>query len=127
MAAQVTARNWSVSDAGVQANGAAGADNTLEVSVGGELQTDSRRAGHRPIRLGARYAKLPFLLGGGQPSEWGVSLGSGMRFRPASDARDVGAIDLSIERIQRKQGTAFSESAWVLSVGVSIFTGGSTP
>ncbi len=128
VAAQVTARNWSVADEGIRANGAPGAENTIEVSAGGELQTDSRRSGQRPIRFGARYATLPFLIsGGGQPSEWGVSLGSGMRFRPASDARDVGAIDLTIERVQRKQGTAFTESAWILSVGVSIFTGSSTP
>lgn len=126
VAAQVTARNWSVADAGLRDNGAPGAENTIEVSAGGELQTNSRRSGHRPIRFGARYATLPFLLGAGeQPSEWGVSVGSGMRFRPASDARDVGAIDLTVERIQRKQGTAFTESAWVLSVGVSIFTSGS--
>lgn len=122
----MTARNWSVADAGLRDNGAPGAENTIEVSAGGELQTNSRRSGHRPIRFGARYATLPFLLGAGeQPSEWGVSVGSGMRFRPASDARDVGAIDLTVERIQRKQGTAFTESAWVLSVGVSIFTSGS--
>ncbi|MEO5826787.1 MAG: hypothetical protein ABIR59_12930 [Gemmatimonadales bacterium] len=127
LAAQVTARNWSVADEGIRANGAPGSKNTIEVSGGGELQTDSRRSGHRPIRFGARYATLPFLIGSGQPSEWGVSLGSGMRFRPASDARDVGAIDLTIQRVQRKQGTAYTESAWILSVGVSIFTGSSTP
>lgn len=128
VAAQVTARNWSVADAGLRANGAPGAENTIEVSAGGELQTDTRRAGHRPIRFGARYSTLPFaLIAGEQPSEWGVSIGSGMLFRPASDASDVGAIDLTIERVQRKQGTAFTEAAWILSVGVSIFTRGSTP
>ena len=125
IAAQLTSRNWSVADDGLRANGGVGARNTLELSAGAEWQTNARRIGHRPIRLGVRHAKLPFLLvEGEQPTEWGVSVGSGLRFRPSSDARDVGGLDIALERIQRKQGPDYSESAWLLSVGVSIFTGG---
>ena len=128
LAGQVTSRNWSTADDGIVANGAIGARNTFEASVGGEISTNVRRPGQRPLRFGARYAKLPFLLATeGQPSEWGVSVGTGMRFRPNSEARDAGGLDLTLERIQRKQGSAYTESAFVLSVGVTIFTGGGAP
>lgn len=125
IASQVTRRDWSVADEGIRAAGAAGARNTLDVSAGVELLSNTRRPGQRPLRLGVRYAKLPFLIAGNpQPEEWGVSGGTGMRFRPSADSRDVGGIDLTLERIQRKSGTAYTESAWVLSVGLTIFTGG---
>ncbi len=128
LSAQVTSRSWSKADDGVRENGAIGARNTLELSAGAEIVTNSRRPGHRPIRLGVRHAKLPFLLAAAdQPTEWGVSAGTGLRFRPSSESRDVGGLDLTLERIQRKQGSDYKESAWILSVGVTIFTGGTTP
>lgn len=125
VAGQVARRNWSVADEGLRASGAAGARSTLDVAGGVELLSNPRRPGQRPLRLGVRYAKLPFLIADNpQPEEWGVSAGTGMRFRPAADSRDVGGIDLTIERIKRKSGTAYTESAWVLSVGLTIFSGG---
>ncbi len=125
VAGQVASRNWSVGNEQLRAEGATGARNTFEASGGVELISNTRRPGQRPLRLGVRYAKLPFLIAGSpQPEEWGVSAGTGMRFRPSADSRDVGGIDLTVERIQRKSGTAYTESAWLLSVGLTIFTGG---
>jgi len=125
LSAQVSHRGWDVADSGLRANGAVGARSTIDVSGGIELINDPRRPGDRPIRIGVRYATLPFLLADtDQPSEWGVSIGSGLRFRPGTDSRDVGGIDVALERIQRSQGSNYSESAWILSVGLSIFTGG---
>ena len=73
------------------------------------------RPSRRPIRFGGHYATLPFLLEvGQQPTEVGVSAGSGMSF-----AQDRGGIDLAAEYLWRSAGE-FKERVFQLSIGVSV-------
>ena len=97
------------------AAGGTGADNTFEVAVGGEYVGDPRRPHRRPIRFGFHYATLPFPLRPGvQPTEFGVALGSGVRF-----AQDRAGVDLSLEYLSRSAGD-FEDRGLVVSVGVSV-------
>lgn len=108
-------RTWSGANSDLLAEGGTGADNTFEVAVGGEYIGDPRRPQHRPIRFGAHYATLPFPLQPGvQPTEFGVSVGSGVRF-----AQDRAGVDLAVEYLRRSAGD-FKESAFVISVGVAV-------
>jgi hypothetical protein len=119
LAGQATLRNWSKSDAGLVAAGAVGARDTKEFSGGIEIFRDPRRPNNKALRLGVRYTDLPFLLdAAGQPSELGFSIGSGIRF-----ARDLGGLDFAVERVQREQGSGYKESAWQVTVGVSVRPG----
>jgi hypothetical protein len=119
IAGQAILRDWSKADSGLVANGAIGARDTREVSGGIELYTNARRPSNKPIRLGVRYAELPFLLSTlGQPSEFTLSAGTGIRF-----ARDLGGIDLALERVRRKQGTDFTETGWQFTLGISVRPG----
>ncbi len=113
---QSTWRSWSVANADIIEQGGLGALNTYEVSGGIEILTSRSRPGHRPLRAGFRYGTLPFpITSGDRPSEFGVSVGTGLRF-----SRDRGGVDVSLERIRRTQGSAFTENATILTVGVSI-------
>lgn len=112
----IATQNWSVASPGVEALGGVGARNTIEVAGGLELIRNQRRPEQLPIRLGVRHAELPFLLAqGSQPRELGVSVGTAFRF-----GGDRGGADLTLERIRRTQGGEYSETAWQLSVGVSL-------
>ncbi len=110
------ARTWSAANSDLLAQGGAGARNTIEGSFGAEYTPDVRRPLRKPLRLGVRYATLPFPLGldASQPHEFGLALGTGTRF-----AADRAGVDLSVERLWRS-ADAHSERAWVLSVGVSV-------
>lgn len=122
VASQITRRNWSVANQGIVDQGGVAAKNTIEYSGGVEIIRNLRNRDQLPLRLGVRYAQLPFLVGdGGQPSEIGFSAGTGLRF-----ARNQAGFDIAVERMRRTQGSAFRETAWVLSVGVSMQTGGRT-
>jgi hypothetical protein len=108
-------RTWSGANSDLLASGGTGADNTFEVAAGGEYIGDPRRPYRRPIRFGAHYARLPFPLQPGvQPKEFGVSVGSGVRF-----AQDRAGIDLSVEYLRRSAGD-FKERAFLISVGVGV-------
>ncbi len=120
VAAMVSSRDWSVANDGLVSQGAVGARNTVEYSAGLEYARNTRVRDQQPIRLGVRYAQLPFLLvQSTQPKELGISVGTGVRF-----AKGAAGIDLGLERIRRTQGSAFVETAWVLSVGVVVRSGG---
>ncbi|MEO5800198.1 MAG: hypothetical protein ABIZ70_09945 [Gemmatimonadales bacterium] len=122
-AGTVMRRNWSSADAGLREEGAIGAVNTFEASGGLEILSSIRRPAQKPLRLGVRYAELPFLLTtAGRPKEVGVSIGSGLRF-----AGDRGGIDLALERFQRKQGSDYRETGWIFSVGISVRSAGFRP
>jgi hypothetical protein len=109
-------RNWSVADSDIQAEGAPGARNTVGVNGGIELIRNARQPLKYPLRLGAHYTTLPFLLvSDPQPHEFGVSLGTGRRF-----AADRGGFDIAIERIWRSQGSGYTEGATVITVGISV-------
>jgi hypothetical protein len=108
-------RTWSGANGDLLAQGGSGSDNTVEVAFGGEFVVDSRRPNRTPIRFGAHYATLPFLLPPGlQPTELAASLGSGARF-----AQDRASLDLSVGYLARSAGE-FEERGFVLSFGVGV-------
>jgi hypothetical protein len=108
-------RTWSGANSDLLAQGGTGAENTLEITAGAEYISDPRRPTRRPLRLGARYARLPFpLVPGTRPHEIGVSAGSGMRF-----AQQRAGIDLALEHVWRSEGV-YKERGFVLSLGVSV-------
>jgi len=115
LASQVVVKTWSAANSDLLAQGGNGADNTVEVSLGGEYTPDLRRPARRPLRFGARYGSLPFLLvPGEQPHEFGVSIGSGIRF-----AQDRAGIDLGLEHVWRSAG-AYSERALLVNLGMTV-------
>ena len=119
VATQAVYRTWASANQGMVSLGAPGAKNSLELSAGGELTSRVRRTTQFPLRIGLRYATLPFLIGEGvpvQPHEFALSVGTGARF-----ARQRGGIDVSLERVWRSaSGTDISERAWLLYTGFSI-------
>ena len=116
LAGHVSYQTWSAANSDLLARGGLGAMNTWEVAVGGELVGDPERPYRRPLRVGLRYAQLPFpLTPGEQGREIGVSLGTGARF-----AALRAGVDLAVERVWRREGPDFSETAWILTAGVSI-------
>ena len=116
-AAQATMRTWSGANSDLLEQGGNGAKNTLELNAGFEYARDPRAAWRRPIRLGVHYTQLPFLLTAGaeQPTEFGVSLGTGTRF-----AGQRGGIDLAVEKNWRRAGSDYKESGWLLILGISV-------
>ena len=109
-------RNWSVADANLVALGGIGSTNTTEWSAGLEYVPDPRHIARKPIRLGFRHGQLPFPLSRGvNVSESGVSLGTSLRF-----VNDRAGVDLALERVWRKGGPKFSESAFLLTAGFTI-------
>ena len=108
-------RTWSGANSDLLATGGTGADNTFEVALGGEYIGNPRRPYRRPIRIGAHYATLPFPLQPGlQPTEFGVSVGSGVRF-----AQERAGVDLAVEHLWRSAGD-FKERGFVISLGVAV-------
>jgi hypothetical protein len=108
-------RTWSGANSDLLEQGGTGAENTIELALGAEYTPDPARPSRRPIRFGARYARLPFpLVPGSQGKEFGISAGSGMRF-----AQQRGGVDLALEHVWRSEGV-YSERAFVLSFGISV-------
>lgn len=116
LAAQTMVRTWSGANSDLLRLGGTGAHNTVEVSVGGEYTSDLKRPYQRPLRFGARYASLPFLLvpGGEQGREFGISAGSGIRF-----AQQRAGVDLALEHVWRTEGS-YKERGFIVSVGISV-------
>lgn len=115
IAGQTLVRTWSGANSDLLAQGGTGAQNTVEAAVGAEYTSDPKRPYRRPLRFGARYATLPFpLLPGLQGREYGVSVGSGLRF-----AQQRAGLDLALEHIWRSEG-AYSEKGFILSLGVLV-------
>jgi hypothetical protein len=115
LAAQGLVSTWSGANSDLLDQGGTGARNTVSLALGGEYTPDLRRPARRPIRFGARYGTLPFpLVAGEQPHEFGVSLGSGIRF-----AQERAGIDLGLEHVWRSAG-AYSERAFLINVGVTL-------
>lgn len=109
-------RTWSGANSDLRARGGPGAENTLELSVGGELVRNLRHPGKLPVRFGARYAELPFPIEpGAQPHEVSVTLGTGTRF-----AQDRAGFDLSLEQTWRRADGGYRERAFSLIVGLSV-------
>jgi len=111
-----TMSNWSVADSSLVAQGSPGARNSHTVSAGLEFFRDKHHPLKYPLRVGVRYSSLPFLLvPGAQPNEFSVAIGTGRRF-----AQDRGGFDLAIERVWRAGGTGYSESATLVTIGISV-------
>jgi len=108
----VTHQSWSDAHGDLQANGGANAYDTWEVGTGVELGgTPATKM--IPLRLGFRYAQLPFSPNEDQPREIGVSFGTAILF-----AGGRGIFDLSVERINRKGGGA-EEREWYLTFALT--------
>ncbi len=115
-AAAYQAKQWSASRADILSLGGVGAENTYEVSTGFEWLRANRNPQHRPIRFGGHYATLPFpLLTGRQAHEYGLSVGSGVRF-----TQGRGGLDLTVQQLWRSDGASYTERATVVTLGVSI-------
>jgi hypothetical protein len=109
-------RNWSVANDDLVAQGGIGSVNSTELSAGIEYLTNPRRMFHRPIRLGVRRATLPFPLRlGDKTTETSVSLGTSFRFMA-----ERAGFDVAVQRVWRKGGTGFDETATLLTLGVSV-------
>ena len=117
VAGQATLRTWSGANSDILEQGGPGAKNTLELNAGVEYARDPRANWRRPIRLGVHYSQLPFLLtaAGDQPTEFGISIGTGTRF-----AGQRGGIDLAIEKNWRSAGSDYQESGWLFIIGISV-------
>jgi hypothetical protein len=115
LAAQTLFRTWSGANSDLLQQGGVGAENTFAVAAGAEYTWDLRRPYRRPLRVGAYYARLPFpLVAGEQGREFGISLGSGIRF-----AQQRAGVDLALEHVWRSEGV-YSERAFIVSLGVSV-------
>ncbi len=115
-AGQVLKHNWSSANADIVANGGVGAVNTVEAAAGLEFTPNPRRPERHPLRLGFRYAQLPFPLAvGSNAKEYGATVGTGYSF-----AADRAALDLSVERVWRNQDAQYYERAWLVSVGITV-------
>lgn len=87
---------------------------TWEVGSGLEITSGPRGGGKFPLRLGVRYAQLPFSPSNAQPREWNFSVGTGAPF-----AANRAVIDIALERFQR-DGAGARERGWYLTVGFTI-------
>ncbi|MFN8651152.1 MAG: hypothetical protein U0133_20395 [Gemmatimonadales bacterium] len=116
LAASGTYKTWSSANSDFLNQGAPGARNTLELNAGGEFVRNLRRPSRLPIRLGVRYADIPFpVIEGGKPKEFSISAGTGTRF-----AQERGGVDLTLEQTWRSEGSAYKERAFTLLLGLSI-------
>ncbi len=114
VATQGIYRTWSGANSDLQAIGAPGAENTVDLSLGAEL-VNPRKPYRLPLRFGARYATNPYPLAtGSQPSEVAVSVGSGTRF-----AQQRGGLDLALEYLWRSAG-GLEERALQITLGVTV-------
>lgn len=109
-------RTWSAANSDLLASGGVGAENTLELSFGGEYVRNLRRPTNLPVRFGVRYAQLPFpIQAGEQAREITVSLGTGTRF-----AQERAGFDFSLEQAWRSGSGGYKERAFSAVIGLSI-------
>ncbi|MCZ6917722.1 MAG: hypothetical protein O7I93_13170 [Gemmatimonadetes bacterium] len=106
-------RSWSRSAADLAASGSNAFD-TWEVGSGLEFGTDPTGRGHFPLRVGVRYAQLPFSPTLEQPTEWNFAIGTGAMF-----AARRAIVDVALERFQR-DGAGATERGWYLTIGITI-------
>ncbi len=106
-------RSWSRAQDDLAGTGTRAFD-TWEVGSGLEITSGPRGGGKFPLRLGVRYAQLPFSPSNAQPREWNFSVGTGGRF-----AANRAVIDVALERFQR-DGAGARERGWYLTVGFTI-------
>ncbi len=105
-------RSWSSAAADVSSVGTH-AFNTFDLGVGVEMG-GARGGPALPLRLGARYATLPFSPSTDQPTELDLSLGTGIQL-----SHGRAQFDFSGERVMR-DGAGAAERAWQLTVGFHV-------
>jgi len=125
LAASLRWSGWSVADSALSSGAAAGvpaARDTWEVGGGLEYASSGRSGKSVPVRLGFRYAQLPFSFDGQLPSEWAVGGGLGLRLGQRVDPQAM--IDLGIERGVRGSTAngGLQETFWQISLSVSLFS-----
>ena len=113
----VISQSWGRLDQPLKDREGTGAANTLSVSAGFELGRSAQTMDRFPLRMGIRWASLPFPLENGQDqgSEFGLNAGTGFAFGGGR-----GVIDMAVERIWRKQDPGYSERAFAVKLGVTI-------
>ncbi len=105
----VTWRNWSRTK-----SPDARSFDTWQVGSGVEIGGPDVGASRLPLRLGVRYAQLPFSPNDDQPTEWIAAAGTAYPF-----AGNRALIEASLERIFR-DGAGARERVWQLSLGLSL-------
>jgi hypothetical protein len=104
-------RDWSVANNDL---GGARAFDTWEVGSGIELGGTGQSASRFPLRVGVRYATLPFSGSDQQPHELDIAVGVG-----ASMASGRGLVDMALEHAARS-GAGVTENAWQFLWTVTI-------
>ncbi|UCF39976.1 MAG: hypothetical protein JSW43_09560 [Gemmatimonadota bacterium] len=113
LASTVTWQSWSDAQEGLTSiGGDATTFDTWDVSAG--LEIGGGVGPPVPIRLGFRYAQLPFSPGDDQVREIDLTAGTGFNF-----AQGRAAFTFAVERVSRDGGGA-SERAWQLAFGLSL-------
>ena len=116
LAASGLYHTWSSANSDLLAQGGVGARNTVEGSFGLEVARSLRHPAHFPLRLGVRYATLPFpVTSGDQPHQFSVSGGTGARF-----GHDRAGVDLAFDYAWRSATGPERERALTLTLGLSI-------
>lgn len=87
---------------------------TWEVGTGFELRRAGNVGPRVPIRVGLRYAQLPFSPTTEQPTETNLSFGTGWRV-----AGGLAAIDIAVEKLARR-GAGVTEDGWYVAVGMTV-------
>lgn len=106
-------RSWSRGQDDLAPTGTRAFD-TWEVGSGLEIGSSGGGGLRFPIRLGARYAQLPFSPNDDQPTEWNFAVGTGA---PFAGSRAV--IDLALQRFMR-EGAGATEQGWYFAVGITV-------
>ncbi len=87
---------------------------TWEIGAGIEIGGTDADASRFPLRLGARYAQLPFSPTPDRARELVLALGTAVQF-----ANDRATLDASVERAMR-DGAGANERAWHFSFGFTV-------
>jgi hypothetical protein len=103
-------RSWSDADPDLSGR----AFDTWEVGSGFELGGPESGTSRIPLRLGARYATLPFSPNDDQPHEVDLAVGTGIAF-----AGNRGLVDVVLERAFRS-GAGARERAWQFSASLTV-------
>jgi hypothetical protein len=112
--ASFTWRGWGVASDDLTAINLGSSFDTWEFGTGVEIGGAGPGTSPIPIRVGFRYAQLPFSVTGDQPTEINLSAGTGIRF-----ASERASMDLSVERAIR-DGAGANEKAWLLTLGLTV-------
>jgi hypothetical protein len=105
-------RSWSGATADLASAGTRAFD-TFDWGLGVDLG-GARGGPPLPLRLGLRYATLPFSPNGEQPKELALSAGT-----TASLARGRAHFDVAAERVMR-DGGGLEEKAWQITLGFTV-------